>query len=150
MAYVRKETTTEVVRTEADRGKQQAERERIPFGVPRSKLDVFYKVEGYHLHWINDDPGRIFEAQQGGYEFVKPSEVGFEDKESKVWKLVGRSENGDPINAYLMKLRLDWYEADQAKINEKQDAFDQAIKRGTLDNSAGRYVPSSGISIRNN
>lgn len=125
---------------------------RVPFGVPKSKLEISQGIPGYHLHWINDSPGRVHEAQAGGYEFVTPSEVGWEQDgtEQRVKKRVGLQEDGSAMNAYLMKIRQDWYEEDQQKIQAVQDQFDDAIRRGTLNeqNTDKRYVPKEGIKIR--
>lgn len=139
MAYTKqvveqKAETEKVVRTEGERVVEAAPRKRIPFGVARTKLDVPYKPEGFHLHWVNDAAGRVYAAQQGGYEFVSPQEVGLEtttEGEDKVKILVGKTDNNQPLFAYLMKIKQDWYDEDQTAINEKQDMFDEAIKRGT-------------------
>jgi hypothetical protein len=130
---------------------QPRRKSRTPFGAPRSKLSVAYLIEGYHLHWINDSPGRIHEAQQSDYEFVKPSEVGVEEKDNRVKRLVGTNEDGSALYAYLMKIRQDWYDEDQAKANEIQANFDDAIHKGRLEQMPGNagYIPKEGISIRN-
>lgn len=134
----------EQVRTEADRPQRTS---RVPFGVPRTKLDVPMELPGKHLHWINDTPGRIMEAQRGGYEFVNPKEIGIGDKESKVKRLVGRNEDNTPMYAYLMKIDLDWYEEDQKVLHRQADAFDEAIKRGKLDEKPGDNRYDAGISV---
>lgn len=141
--------STKVVRSEGERHVEQQPRERIPFGIPRSKLAVAIAIEGYHLHWINDSAGRIYEAQQGGYAFVSPEEVGAEG-EDKVKKLVGKNEDGSPMFAYLMKIDLDLYEQDQKVLGSVQDQFDKAIKSGSLNEKTGenRYIPKGGISIK--
>lgn len=124
---------------------------RIPFGVPRSKLSVPNPIEGYHLRWVNDIPGRLLAALEGGYSFVEPNEVGYEeDKENKVKRLVDRTDNGEPLYAYLMKLALEFYHEDKALKSGQLDQLDNAIRKGQTDRSSGdnRYVPDGGISIK--
>ena len=136
---------TEVGRTAADRPQRKS---RKPFGVPRSKLGVSFLIEGYHLHWVNDTPGRIHEATSGDYEFVSPKEVGVEEKDDRVKRLVGTNEDGSAMYAYLMKIRKDWYDEDQAQVQSVQDAIDNQIRNGKLEDTGGRYVPPNGISLK--
>lgn len=132
------------VRTQADRPKREA---RVPFGVARSKLSVEMELEGYHLHWVNDTPGRIHDAQRGGYAFVKPSEIGIEGTDTQVKRLVGTNEDGSSLYAYLMKIELQYYEEDQKVIQSQVDQFDRAIKAGKLEEKAGDNRYNAGIKI---
>lgn len=141
------EKAQEVVRVEGDRPQRK---QRIPFGVPRTKLSVSAGIPGYHLHWINDVSGRIYGAQEGGYEYVAPKEVGAEGNETQVKRLVGTNEDGSPMFAYLMKIRQEWYEEDKAESQKVNDEIERAIKGGKLNEQSGdnRYVPREGISIK--
>jgi hypothetical protein len=143
-APVVQEKPVEVVRTVADRPQRKS---RKPFGIPRSKLSVAMLVEGYHLHWVNDTPGRIHEAISGDYEFVSPKEVGVEEKDDRVKRLVGTNEDGSAMYAYLMKIREEWYEEDQKELQSVQEAIDYQIRNGKLEDTGGRYVPKNGIKI---
>jgi hypothetical protein len=125
---------TSAVRSQADRPQRE---KRVPFGITRTKLEVPMTLEGYHLHWVNDEPGRVMEAQRGGYTFVDPKEVGSTDTGSQVKRLVGKSEDGSALYAYLMKIEQSFYEEDQAVIQREVDKFDSAIRRGTLEQQAG-------------
>jgi hypothetical protein len=145
VAQVVQENVEQVVRTVADRPVRKS---RKPFGVPRSKLAVANHIEGYHLHWINDTPGRLHEASSGDYEFVSPKEVGVEDKEERIKQLVGTNEDGSPMFAYLMKIRQEWYEEDQKAVNAVQDSIDAQIRGGKLEDTGNRYIPQGGISIK--
>lgn len=142
---VAQENVQEVVRTVADRPVRKS---RKPFGVPRSKLAVANLIEGYHLHWINDTAGRLHEALSGDYEFVSPKEVGIDDKEERVKQYVGTNEDGSPQFAYLMKIRQEWYEEDQAAIEAIQDSIDAQMRGGKLEDTGNRYIPPSGIKIK--
>jgi hypothetical protein len=134
------------VKTERQRQK------RRPFGVPVSKLSVNGLIEGYHLRWINDEPGRISNAQDSGYSFVEPSEVGRESREdNKVKELVGvQRDEKTPMFAYLMKIPMEFYLEDRALMNEQLDEIDNAIRGGKIDRQVGdgRYVPEGGISYK--
>jgi hypothetical protein len=149
-SQVQAEDKQEVAATEVATPEQRR-RERRPFGVPRSKLSVAKGISGYHLHWVNDDAGRIFEAEEGGYEFVSPEEVGRpKSSDGKVKQLVGKKEDGTGLFAYLMKIREEWYLEDQQEIQSSIDRVENAIKRGTFEENTNdrRYVPKQGISIR--
>lgn len=133
-----------VVRSEADR---PVRAKRIPFGAARSKLGVTMSVPGYHLHWVNDAAGRVAEAQAGGYTFVEPKEVGDAASGTQVKRLVGTQEDGSALYAYLMKIEDEFYAEDQ-KLNTKiADEFEQAIRRGKLDEKAGDHRYNGGIKI---
>ncbi|HMZ55836.1 MAG TPA: hypothetical protein PLT48_13370 [Nitrospira sp.] len=121
---------TEQVRNEAERVRRP---ERIPFGVPQSRLNVPLQIPGYHLHFINDSPGRLQQAQLGGYTFVAPSEIGLSGAETQYKVLAGRNEDGSAMYAYLMKIELEFYEEDQRFHQKTVDQFDEAIRRGKIE-----------------
>jgi hypothetical protein len=117
-----------------------AERKRVSMSAPRQKLSL-PDIEGYHIHWINDYPGRLAQAQEAGYEFVDPSEVsvngehispGSSDLGSRVSIVVGRGEAGGGLRAYAMKIKQELYEEDQAALQERNDKVDEAIRRARL------------------
>jgi hypothetical protein len=124
---------------------------RKPLGVRRSKLAVPHEISGYHLRYINDEPGRIMQAMDGDYAFVEPQEVGLpENKDNRVRVLVGSQENGEPLYAFLMKIPMEYYLEDQREKTKVLDQIDSAIRRGEIDRTAGdnRYVPEGGISYK--
>lgn len=124
---------------------------RVPFGVPQTKLSVNNTIDGFHLHWVNDENSRLFQAEQGGYQFVDPSEVGVAgERESRVKVLVGSNADGSPMFAYLMKIPMEYYLEDQQILQGQLDQIDKAIRSGKFDEKAGdaRYVPKEGISYK--
>lgn len=132
---------------------RQKQREtRVPLGVPRAKLGA-PEIPGFHLHWLNDEPGRIPAAIEGGYEHVYESELkgqaNNQDLGEKVSRIVGRNEDGSSLRAYLMKIKLEWYEADQRTKRKELDAIDNAIRQGKMNEQPDdkRYVPREGISV---
>lgn len=127
---------------------------RVPLGVPRMKMNAPQRP-GYVRRWVNDDVGRLDAAQQGGYEFVtgeSTSEGGATDgMGTKISRVVGSRDNGQPITAYLMEIKQEWYDEDQQAKNRKIDENEAAIKVGSDSQGKpgvdGRYIPESGISI---
>lgn len=122
-------------------------RSRTPFSANRKRLQVAWKEpdkqKNFISRWFNDQDDRIMRAEQAGYEYVSPDEIdGVGDKEvhggntdlgSKVSRVVGRTNENQPIRAYLMKIRKDWYEEDQAekeKINARTDESMRVGKAG--------------------
>ena len=148
------------VRSAAER--TGTERKRNTFNGTEGKLTVDHKIEGYHLHILNDTPGRIQQALDGGYEFVKPSEL-LSVKENvtsrntdvgdKVRFLVNPSAKEGEQYAYLMKIKQEWFDEDQAALQEKNNAIDDAIRSGRNPESGvkseGFYTPREGISYKN-
>jgi hypothetical protein len=138
-------------------------RKRIPMAIPKQKLDI-PPIPGYHCHWINDYPGRILQAQQGGYEFISPDEMhvvshqlgdsvanhGSTDLGTRVSIIVGADAAGQPLRAYAMKIKQEWYDEDQALLSERTRQIQQAIRQGTLgsekesgSDNAKRYVKTA-------
>ena len=115
-------------------------RERVPFSANRTRLAVKLKEEGFQHRWFNDQDDRIQRAIDAGYEFVKPEEIGrVGDKEvhggnsdlnSKVSKVVCRTAENQPIRAFLLKIRNEWFREDQLKKEETNKLVDQAVRAG--------------------
>lgn len=138
---------------------QKTRRTRNVFNGTRGKLSVNADAlvsAGWHVHILNDEPGRIQQAIDGGYEFVSPDEIGElpdnvvsrnTDVTDKVRFLVGTGQNNEPLYAYLMKIKQEWWEEDQAALQGRNDATEIAIKRGKPVgiNSEGFY--DAGISL---
>jgi len=121
-------------------------KERIPLGVPRKKLEA-KPIEGYHLHWVNDYPGRVIEALAGGYQFVEYSETeindfvtpGNSDLGTRVKRQVGKNENGEALFAYLMKIEENLWKQDQEELQKRNNKVDEAIRRGDLNPVDNQY-----------
>lgn len=133
---------------------------RASFNGTEGKLRIQNEIEGYHCHIFNDVPGRIEQALEVGYEFVSPNEVGGTatnvvsrntDIGDKVRFLVGTSETNEPLYAYLMKIRNEFYEEDQNVMQARVDRTDAAIRQGQLTkeghSTEGFYVPREGIKM---
>ena len=127
---------------------------RSAFNGTRGKLQVGHQIPGYHLHIFNDTSGRIQQAQEAGYEFVHPDEVGGvttnvtsrnTDIGDKVRFLVGTGEKGEAMYAYLMKIKQEWYEEDQASLQVRNDKTDAAIRGGKAGDADTTGFYNAGI-----
>jgi len=117
---------------------------RIPMSLPILKLAV-PDIPGYHTHWMRGDAARIHQARKAGYEFVENDEVdmanmdlaggddvsGNTDLGTRVSISAGSEigKDGQPERLILMKIRQEWWEADQAILGDKQEEL-AATMRG--------------------
>lgn len=125
---------------------------RVPLGVARSKLSVPVRP-GYQRRWVNDTEGRLLQAQQGGYQFAvdQSLQIGSPDIDNenrdlgaRVSRVVDKSTGQ---KAYLMEIKEEFYQEDQAAKKKAVKAKDDLIKNGKLDDDADRYVPDKGRGI---
>jgi len=139
---------------------KEARKERIPLGRMRlkGKIPDGLVPKNKVGRWINDKPGRLQAAQEGGYAFVddplakvgEGSENQRDSLSTKVSQICGTKEDGSPLTRYLMVIDKKFYDADQAEKDRHLDEIDASIKRGNVEGEVGRdgrYIPSSGISV---
>ena len=135
-------------------------RTRIPMSVPRAKLTT-PEIPGFHCHWVNDYPGRVMQASQAGYEFMSQEEALITvndlagaslgqgtDLGSRVSLVVGKNEDGSPLRAYLMKIRLEWYKEDQLAGQAQVDKIHEGMRQGlpaSGGDSSNRYVKTNSM-----
>ena len=118
-------------------------KKRLPLGQRKARL-AYEKRPGYVRRWLNDEPGRIFDAENGGYAKVIDPTSG-----QPVHRIVGVAKAGGGLVAYLMEIPEEFYNEDfllkQIPLNE----VDKQIKSGThnLEDDDKRYVPTTGIKI---
>ena len=130
---------------------------RNVFNGTEAKISVRNQIDGYHLHVFTDAGGRIQEAMDSGYEFVTPAEVGGVsenvvsrngDLGERIRYLVNPHAQGSEQFGYLMKIRQEWFEQDQAELQAKNTRIDTAIRKGKITGEApGFYVPQNGIKL---
>lgn len=112
---------------------------RVPFNGMRLKLEVDeatkrrLEAEGKVAVWMTDKGGKLQSAQASDYEFVTEKK-GQEDSPRSL--RVGTNKDGSAQIGYLMEIPKEYYEEDQAAIEEKNAAIDSAIK-GELTGPAG-------------
>lgn len=112
---------------------------RKPFGDADMKLN-YPNREGYHRHWFNDTPGRLMQAWGAGYDQVH------DPHGRPVHMVVGISQGGVPLVAYLLEVPLQWYLEDRAKKDARVIDLLQQIGRGDYTRPKGpdgdaRYMP---------
>lgn len=127
---------------------------RVPLGVARSKLTVPGR-EGYVRRWINDAEGRLQNAQDGGYQFVTNdtiAQIGDQDVDNENRDLGARVsrvvDKTSGQRAYLMEIKADFYQEDQAAKIAKVEETDRRIRKGKLEEVDGGYVPDQGRGIQ--
>jgi len=143
-------------RTETGAGRSK----RIPLGRPRFKLKANHLIPPDKIgRWINDDPGRLEDAQQAGYTFVKDSDAqvgeGAENERdglsSSVRRRVGVRADGKAKMAYLMAISREFFEEDQTGKEQDRKEIESGLRRGEVDQGLkaeeGRYIPKEGITI---
>lgn len=130
------EETARVVRAESDRRPRL--RERADFGAAQQKLQVLNQDSQYHYHWINDYPGRVQYSIARGYDFVSPRDIELvpgvvplnADLGDRVSMVVGSTEAGQPLVAYLMRIPMEFYNEDQSDIQADIDRREAGIRKG--------------------
>jgi hypothetical protein len=104
--------------------------------------------------WINDTEGRLALAGQGGYEFVVDQSLQIGDPDvdnenrdlgARVSRVVDKTTGQ---KAYLMEIRQEYYQEDQAAKVAKVEETDRRIRKGKLEEVEGAYVPDEGRGIR--
>jgi hypothetical protein len=106
----------------------RSERKRVPLG-QRNRIS-FQTEDGFHYHLINDKDGRVQKAQEGGYEFVE-SDKNLGDSIVGTAKKIGKYVSmpvGNGVNGYLMRIKQDWYDEDQAAKAKQVDDSEKAMK----------------------
>lgn len=132
--------------------------ERVPMGGGQLKMQLPV-IEGYRTRWFNDVGERIETAKKAGYthitkvgiKAVPGTESGHTDLGSLVSMVVGTQANGQPLRAYGMKIKQEWFIEDQARKALGVQETERQIRGGKLPGTEGdtsqRYVPDEGISI---
>ncbi len=146
-----------------DSEKSQERTARVPFSGPRLKLQLSaadekgFKDRGMVARWFNDESGRIGQALGGGYNYVAPENAGSlgqgaihrgstDPSKARVSVVVSR---GDPIiRAYLMEIKKEYWEQDQASKEGVNQKVDEALAAGgaggaSIENQYGKGVTYS-------
>ena len=133
----------------------RGERHRVPLGRHRRKLSIEHLniPDDKVARWVNDKPGRILQAQEGGYQMVRNPEKQKAGEEvlttgnmgDGVTAIVGTDEGGLPMTAHLMVIDKDLYDEDQNYKQVQLDKLDHAIRTGSVEPGEGQYIPSGGI-----
>lgn len=119
---------------------------RKPFGSMVQKLAVPPR-EGYHRYWFNEEPGRVDQAKENGYNFV------LDANKKPMTRVVNRAGQ----IAFLMEIPKEWFDEDLAAQQQAVDDKEDTIRRGQVEASDprdrdGRFrntAQGRGINIRN-
>lgn len=123
---------------------------RVPFGSFQQKL-AYPKREGYYRYWFNDEPGRVQQATDAGYTHVKDQSTG-----AQVKRVVGKSDAGGALYAYLMEIPTVIWEEDMQAQRRQTDETEAAIKRSkaivanakeAAEDQGAFYVPGGGSKV---
>ena len=110
---------------------------RRPFGVPRKKLELTGTRPGYVPRWINDEPGRVDAAKAGGYEHIR------DGRGKPISRVVDRRTG---LLAYAMEIPKEFYDADFALKQKKNDEIDDAIMNRAIADKG--YRPTVGGTLQ--
>lgn len=113
---------------------------RTPIGT-RNVLTVAGKDPNYVYRIVNDSGDRVNEFLEAGYELVPEDSIKVGDKRvnkatpegSKAQVSVGQGQK-----AFVMRIRKEWYEEDQAAKQQRVDQLEATIKEKALDGTYGK------------
>lgn len=95
------------------------------------------KDPNYQYRFVNDTGSRIANFQAAGYEFVQDTELTVGDSRVFDPSDIGsgkRVTSNDGTVSYLMRIKKEWYDEDQAakaaQINETEAAMKQEASQG--------------------
>lgn len=121
--------------------KSTEKKKRIPVGDNRDILTVEGKEDGYVYRWVIDVDNRIQRFQDGGYEFVEHGvAVGIPSvNQAQTDGKVVTKQTGGGRTSYLMRIKQEWYDEDQAAKSKKIDESEGAMKRKLNSGEDGQY-----------
>lgn len=104
----------------------------------RNVLTVTGKDPAYEYRVVNDDGDRISQFEEMGYEIVKDQNIRVGDR-----RINNPTKEGSPIQAsvgggmkaYVMRIKRDWYEEDQAAKAAKIDETEKGMVREAREKS---------------
>ena len=113
---------------------------RTPVGT-RNILTVAGKDPGYVYRVINDSGDRVQEFMDAGYELVDASSVRVGDKRVNAAAAEGSKAQlsvGQGQKAYVVRIKREWYEEDQAAKQVHVNKLEEATKAKALDGTYGK------------
>jgi hypothetical protein len=115
------------VEMDGPEGRRVSRENRKPFGSSTQKL-AFKKRDGYFQYWFNETPGRIKSAQDAGYTHVIDETTG-----KPIQMVVGVTQQGGPLNGFLMEIPEEWHAEDMAANEKKVKEKEDTIRRGQVE-----------------
>lgn len=97
----------------------------------RQILSVQGKEPGYEYRIVNDEGDRVALMQEAGYEVVTDTSVRIGDR-----RIANPTQEGTPakvsvgggLQGYLMRIKKEWYDEDQAEKQKQVDESEIAMK----------------------
>lgn len=126
----------------APRGRTQ----RVPVGT-RNVLTVAGKDANYEYRVINDSGDRVQEFLDAGYELVEKESIRVGDKRvnsASAEGSVSQISVGQGQKAFVVRIKKEWYEEDQAAKQTKVNALEDSTKAKALDGTYGKLEISRG------
>lgn len=113
---------------------------RVPVGT-RNVLTVEGKDPNFHYRIINDQGDRVQEFLDAGYEIVDAKTHRVGDKragQATPEGSVSQISLGLGDKGYLVRIKKEWYEEDQAAKQAKVKAIEETTKQKALDGTYGK------------
>lgn len=110
---------------------------------PQSVAGV--KDPNFQYRFVNDTGSRISNFQAAGYEFVQDSELVVGDTRVSDPSDMGSSKHvtsNDGTVSYLMRIKKEWYDEDQAAKAQQIAETEQAMKREASQGMYGKFTVS--------
>lgn len=104
----------------------------------RNKLSVKGKDPNFVYRIVNDTDDRISQFLEAGYEIVKDTSVQVGDKRVAVPSAEGspvKVSVGGGTQAFVMRIRKDWYDEDQKAKAEQVNELEATMKREARETS---------------
>lgn len=97
----------------------------------RNILTVNGKDPGYEYRFVNDEGDRIAQFQEMGYEIVSDDKITVGDR-----RIANPTKEGTPTQiavgggntAFLMRIKKEWYDEDQAKKQSQVKELEKSMK----------------------
>lgn len=105
---------------------------RTPINGTRNVLTVRGKEPGFEYRIVNDEGDRVAQFAEQGYEIVSDSSVQVGDR-----RIANPTKEGSPVQisvgggkqAYLMRIKQEFYKEDQQTKQEYVSATEEGIRR---------------------
>lgn len=113
---------------------------RTPVG-QRNVLTIAGQDPEYAYRFVNDAGDRVQEFLDNGWEKVPAKNVRVGDKRVGVPSVEGTdavASVGQGMKAYVLRIRKDWYEEDQAAKQAHVNATEEAMREKALDGTYGK------------
>lgn len=119
---------------------------RTPVSGKRNVLTVEGKDPNYEYRFVNDNGDRVAIMKEQGYEVVTDSNIKVGDR-----RVANPTQEGSPVkasvgqgvNAYLMRIKKEWYAEDQAAKQSHIDEIETAMKKEAKEGMYGKLEISS-------